>query len=380
VASGSLSFLNNWTYKLGGDILTPFGRHQLLELGVAMRIKYGFLLETFTDTLPVFRTESQQRMVQSAYNFAIGFFGYPFQDKYLQSISIEGHGFNNTLAPYEACPNALDPAKAERGGVYVMEWNNIYLEPARQRLQRQIDGFKFEINDVYTMQRLCAYETVAIGYSKFCELFTQEEWEGFAYSLDLEFWYTAAFGAPLARSLGVGYVQELIARLTHTPIATHNSSTNSTLNDNPITFPLDNALYVDATHEVVVLHVITALNLTNFAASGPLPVDHIPKDRPFSSSELASFATNMQFQLLSCTSTPEPQIRIIINDGVTPLTGIAGCPENEHGMCPVQTFVAAQKKIISETDWDWACNGNWTVPPGVAWNTTTGEPPKRTMT
>jgi len=25
-------------------------------------------------------------------------------------------------------------------------------------------------------------QTVALGYSKFCELFTQDEWEGFEYS------------------------------------------------------------------------------------------------------------------------------------------------------------------------------------------------------
>lgn len=28
-ASGDLSFLNDWSYKLGGEILTPFGRQQL---------------------------------------------------------------------------------------------------------------------------------------------------------------------------------------------------------------------------------------------------------------------------------------------------------------------------------------------------------------
>lgn len=31
-------------------------------------------------------------------------------------------------------------------------------------------------------------QTVALGYSKFCELFTEEEWDGFDYSLDLYFW------------------------------------------------------------------------------------------------------------------------------------------------------------------------------------------------
>jgi hypothetical protein len=72
--------------------------------------------------------------------------------------------------------------------------------------------------------------------------------------LDLYFWYDSAFGAPLAKSLGIGYVQELIARLTHTPIAVHNSSTNATLDDDERTFPLNQSLYVDATHEVVILY------------------------------------------------------------------------------------------------------------------------------
>ena len=64
-----------------------------------------------------------------------------------------------------------------------------------------------------------------------------------------------------------------MARLTQTPISSvgshspvqllipdheyglqHNTSTNGTLDDNPVTFPLDGrSLYVDATHEVVVL-------------------------------------------------------------------------------------------------------------------------------
>ena len=73
-------------------------------------------------------------------------------------------------------------------------------------------------------------------------------------SLDLQFWYDSAFGSPVARIQGIGYVQELVARLTRTPITVHNTSTNATINDNPILFPLGQSLYVDATHEGVVLN------------------------------------------------------------------------------------------------------------------------------
>lgn len=109
-------------------------------------------------------------------------------------------------------------------------------------------------------------------------------------------------------------MQELVSRLTQTPIETHNSSTNATLH-NAVTFPFGHSLYVDATHEVVVLNgqlvdglelekcpdlrsltVLTALNLSSFAAMGPLPTDHIPEQRTFRTAELAPFATNVQFQ------------------------------------------------------------------------------------
>lgn len=125
--------------------------------------------------------------------------------------------------------------------------------------------------------------------------------------------------------------------------------------------------------------VLTALNLTTLAANGPLPADHIPPNRSFKVSQLAPFATNVQFQLLSCDSDtlPGDQIRVIVNDGVVPLTGIRGCPEQKDGMCPVSAFVEAQKEIIAETDWTWGCHGDWDVPEGEAWNTTTGSPPPK---
>ena len=90
---------------------------------------------------------------------------------------------------------------------------------------------------------------------------------------------------------------------------------------------------------------------------------------------LIKFLTSLP-SVLECTSLPGPQIRIIINDGVTPLTGIRGCPKQKDGMCPVETFVAAQKEIIRNTDWEYDCYGNWTVPPGTDWETITGDTPK----
>jgi hypothetical protein len=40
----------------------------------------------------------------------------------------------------------------------VKKWASIYLKAAQYRLQKQIDGYTFTIEDVYIMQQMCAYE------------------------------------------------------------------------------------------------------------------------------------------------------------------------------------------------------------------------------
>lgn len=116
-ASGDMSFLANWRYKLGSELLTPFGRSQNFLLGVEHRLLYGKLLNNFTEqgTLPVFRTQSQDRMVKTANNFAAGFFGTPeYLDEVSIEILVEAPGVNNSGAPYSTCTNAN---LAARGGI-----------------------------------------------------------------------------------------------------------------------------------------------------------------------------------------------------------------------------------------------------------------------
>ena len=49
-------------------------------------------------------------MVDSAINFAAGFFGVSmYQASYHQLIVIENTGFNNTGSPYKTCANANSP-------------------------------------------------------------------------------------------------------------------------------------------------------------------------------------------------------------------------------------------------------------------------------
>ncbi|KIK63761.1 hypothetical protein GYMLUDRAFT_40825 [Collybiopsis luxurians FD-317 M1] len=360
VATGPLDFLNTWTYKLGAEILTPFGREQLFELGVGFRVKYGDLLKNFTG-LPVWRTTSEERMVDSALHFAAGFFGVQsYQSDYHQLIEIESSGFNTTLAPYDNCPNANN-AIEDIGVNATTIWANVYLKDAQKRLQAHLPGFNLTIFDVLAMQTLCPYETVALGYSAFCDLFTEEEWRGFAYSIDLGFWYTNGPGNPAVSAQGIGWVHELVSRLTQTRITTFDSTVNKTIVSSNITFPLNQPIFVDASHDTVITAILTAMNFTNLAAGGPLPLTHIPKDRTYIVQELAPFGSRLVGQVLDCEKSGAPShIRWILNDAVLPQTGIGKCKYDSNGLCELDTFIAGMKQRIEEVDFQFDCFANYT--------------------
>lgn len=80
--------------------------------------------------------------------------------------------------------------------------------------------------------------------------------------------------------------------------------------------------------------------------------------------------------MLSCADpslASTEQIRIIVNDGVVPLSPLKGCPEDsKYGMCSVDGFVESMKESISELDWLWLCQDKWDIPKGDGWQTVDG--------
>ncbi|KAJ7085973.1 phosphoglycerate mutase-like protein [Mycena crocata] len=375
--TGPLAFLATWEYKLGAEILTPFGRSQLFDLGVGFRVKYGELLKGFAD-LPVFRTTSQGRMVDSALHFAAGFFGVQtYQKSYHQLIEVEAQGFNSTLAPYDMCPNANNNISAF-GTAQGLKWANVYLGAAQKRLAPYITGITLSPSILVAMQQTCAYETVALGYSMFCDLFTKEEWIGYSYLNDLLFWYSFGPGNPATSAQGIGYVQELVSRLTETRITEFATTVNGTIVSSNVTFPFGQPIYVDATHDVIISAIVTAMNFTSLAATGPLPTDHIPPNHSYIVNNIAPFASNLVGQILSCPASPASSspthIRWILNDAVVPLTGIKGCPANANGLCPLPTFIAGMQQRIAEVDFTFDCFANYTMPDPD--NIVTGQFPK----
>ncbi|KAI9629372.1 hypothetical protein KEM48_013038 [Puccinia striiformis f. sp. tritici PST-130] len=132
---------------------------------------------------------------------------------------------------------------------------------------------------------------------------------------------------------------------------------------NPVTFPLDQSIYIDATHETVITAVIFALNLTSLAHSGPLPTDRRLEPRSFSSTHIAPFGAQLAAQVLSCPTAPgssstSKSIRFISNDAVIPLDGLHGCETNLNtGQCDLDNFITGLETRLSEIDYQQTCFG-----------------------
>ncbi|GAA5901853.1 hypothetical protein JCM5296_002090 [Sporobolomyces johnsonii] len=363
-ATGELAFLNNWSYKLGAELLTPFGRKQNFDWGVAARQQYGALLNNFTEagTLPVFRTQSQDRMVKTMLNFAAGFFGVPdYQTDFNMEIEIEASGLNASGAPYDMCPNSNN-ARGSVGSTAAAAFVEPWFNKTAERLNTYVSGnLSFVGTDITAMLQLCAYETDALGYSAFCPLFTQEEFEVFEQYYDIQFHGNNGFGSPVAAAQGLAYLQELVSRLNHTLITNFNSETNSTLDGNNVTFPLFQSIYADAAHEVSIMDALTALNLTALAQSGA-PSNETLSNHTYVASKVVPFATSLQIQVMECApSVPTKQIRFILNDAVIPLT-YEGCSSDPNGLCAYDTVLDALINRIGEIDYTHDCYANYTVP------------------
>lgn len=237
------------------------------------------------------------------------------------------------------------------------------------------------------MQSICAYETNYLGSSSFCSLFTLEEWQGFESTLDMEYYYDYSFGNPTGRAQGIGYLQELLARLEHQYITSSNSSVNSTLDGNSTDFPLDQKFYADFSHDDILISVLTAMSF-DYLKDPPSLTAYPPNpNRHFILSHLTPFAAKLVTEVIGCgsanptavnqtrTYTTPTQfgynpanatnkfIRMRLNNGILPLSEIRGgaCGNRTDGLCAMGSFIQSQANAYQESNYDYACFGNYTI-------------------
>ncbi|KAF5349760.1 hypothetical protein D9758_010177 [Tetrapyrgos nigripes] len=176
-ASGPLEFLNTWTYKLGSEILTPFGRSQLFNLGVGFRVKYGELLKGFTDHIPDnVSSYGSLSLCTSAFS-EFTFYAASTSLLVSSASSPTNHPTTNFLRLKNKDLTVLSllrepvqtPTANNAIGIagFTFKWVPKYLIQAQARFAPFIRGFELGPQELVGMQQMCALETVALGYSAF---------------------------------------------------------------------------------------------------------------------------------------------------------------------------------------------------------------------
>lgn len=126
------------------------------------------------------------------------------------------------------------------------------------------------------------------------------------------FYYNNGPGSPVSAAQGLGFLQEFVARFKG-EYPEGWSSLNMTYDNSSVYFPLNQSIYADATHEVVVLDTLTAFNLTALFDGPALSLTGDRKENSFVASKIVPFATHFTVQVLECPAyQPTKQIRFIV--------------------------------------------------------------------
>ncbi|KIK65846.1 hypothetical protein GYMLUDRAFT_158434 [Collybiopsis luxurians FD-317 M1] len=339
----NLDFIHNFVYDLGTNDLVLFGAAQSVTSGAEIYHRYKNLV--IEDNIPFVRASSSDRVVKSAESWTYGFSAASsLRFNPVLSVILDANA-NDTL--HNSC-NAIGTSDNQTD-----TWIAIYTKPIVERLNNAAPGANLTAIDVYYLMALCAFESVATeAVSNWCGLFDENEWKSFEYEMDLDKYYGTGYGQPLGPVQGVGYINELIARLTSTPV-NDSTQTNSTLDASPLTFPLNRTIYADFSHDNQLIAIFSAMGL--FRQAKELNPSNPDPTRTWITSQLVPFSGRMIVERLHCRVSfgrpNEIYVRILVNNAVQPLEFCSGV--TSEGLCELSKFVESQSYAISGGAGDW---------------------------
>ncbi|KAI0751193.1 phytase [Daedaleopsis nitida] len=332
-----LDFLKDYTYDLGEDDLVPFGAAQSFQSGQEAFERYSFLLNRTQQ--PFVRASSSDRVIATANNWTAGF-AVASAHHYSPVLSVILSEEGNDTLDDNLCPSAGS------SNPQTDVWLASFAPPMTARLNAGASGANLTDTDTYNLLTLCAFETVAHEQrSPWCGIYEElRAGPAFAYNGDIDKFYGTGYGQPLGPVQGVGYINELIARLTGTPVQDH-TQTNSTLDSDPATFPLGRTLYADFSHDNQMVAIFSAMGL--FKQAAPLDPTKPDPDRTWHVEKIVPFSTRMVVERLDCRGTAS--VRILVNDALMPLDF---CGAKGDGVCALDAFVNSQAYARNDGEGD----------------------------
>ncbi|KAF5016698.1 hypothetical protein F66182_11540, partial [Fusarium sp. NRRL 66182] len=301
---GDYAFLKTYNYSWPAATLTPFGTNELYQAGIKFYDRYESLAR---DVVPFVRASSSARVVASGEAWNSGFQATKNADRHadksqaapvINVLLEEGATFNNTL-DHSRCTNfeISDLADDVQAGFAA-----IFVPKILTRLQAHLHGVTLTTTDIIYLMDMCAFDTVArtsdaSELSPFCDLFSKSEWKEYNYYQSLGKYYGYSSGNPLGPAQGIGFTNELIARMTGTPVQDE-TSTNYTLDSSATTFPLNATLYADFSHDDGLEPIFAAMGLFN--GTNPLSetkVESVKQTNGFSAAWTVPFAARIPWDI-----------------------------------------------------------------------------------
>lgn len=242
----------------------------------------------------------------------------------------------------------------------------------RRRLARQLgkdhrgDRLDLEPQQVLQLFSLCAFDTVArldpygILYdqpernegavSPFCNLFKPDEFVSiYEVTTNMEKDYGFATQQPFHRALATPWLRELVARLERrAPVMSPPTSINTTLDEDPKTFPLPSEggprAFVDFTHDNQLAPVIASLGL-------------LGEEQSWKTSLTTPFSGRMTVEQLACNATD--YVRILVNDATANASQGKWCPgavqnsaAESDQLCPLPSFLQSLRWVDRANEWN----------------------------
>lgn len=153
-----------------------------------------------------------------------------------------------------------------------------------------------------------------------------------------------------------------------------------TLDGMPTTFPLNQTLYFDFSHDTNIASIITALGFTQFA--GFLPATGPPANYTPLVSRLTPFGARMDIEIITapqpvaanrcfdCSSSNSTgcyeqgsttkYVHVLISQRTVPLgKNYAACGDRVDGWCELSTFISWQQANLQAAEFQYACFGNY---------------------
>ena len=151
---------------------------------------------------------------------------------------------------------------------------------------------------------------------------------------------------------------------------------NTTLDRQPSTFPLNQTLYFDFTHDTNIASVLTALGLTQFAER--LPATGPPPDQKLIISHLTPFAARLVVEVIwaphpvrprrpaayDTSAGPTRYVHVLLNQRTIPLhRSHAACEPRDDGWCEFGAFMRVLDGLLDRAKFWYSCFGEYSPPP-----------------